>query len=145
MSGVNLRAIRDGLAAQISNGLARHVSVDAYPGTTSVLPNITIESSQPYVTYHETFGDRCLVGIELSLLVVTAAADGRSAWIVMDDLLSPGGSNASSVVHAVEADPTIGGLVGNCWVSIADAAQINADGHVECMLSVHITANQSPT
>jgi hypothetical protein len=140
---INLRLIREAAAAQIAAGIGRRTTGYAYDNTTITLPAVIIRPGAPYVTYHETFGDRCLVGIELEIEVVTSSADDVSAAIAMDDLLSPGLANNSSILEAVEADPTLGGTVGHCWVSEASAPQPDGEGHMSVSLSLHITANKS--
>lgn len=142
---VNLRLIREAAAFQIANGIARQATGYAYDGTTITLPAIIIRPGSPYVTYHESFGDRCLVGVELEIEVITSSADGISAGVAMDDLLSPGLANSSSILEAIEADPTLGGTVGHCWISEASPPQADGEGHMSASLSLHITANKSPS
>ena len=140
---LNLQAIREGLAAQIKVRVARSFNTDGYEGTAGTFPMIVIKPGNPYVTYHESFGDRALAGIELLIEVTTTAADGKSAYVVMDQVLSPGLSNTSSILEAVEADNTIGGLVANVWVSEVSAPTLDEFGHLVAELSCHVLANKS--
>jgi len=140
---VNLQAIREALAAQVRANVAKNINVYAYDVGAGTFPAILVQATNPYVTYHESFGDRALAGIELVLEIVTVSADGASAYLMMDALLSPGLANSASVLEAVEIDPTLGGVVANCWASSVSAPRFDEAGHLVAELQVHVLANKS--
>ena len=141
---VNLQAIREALAAQVRANVAKNINVYAYDTLSSgTFPAINVQATNPYVTYHESFGDRALAGVELVLEIITTSADGLSAHLLMDALLSPGLANSASVLEAVEVDPTLGGVVANCWASSVSAPRLDESGHLVAELQVHVIANKS--
>lgn len=140
---MNLTGIRQALAQQVQTGIARGFTVYPYDTGACFPPCIVIGEDDPYVTYHITSGDRCQIQVELMLEVRLTSADGASARIAMDDVLVPGNSNYASIIEAVERDKTLGGTVGDVWVSQASAPGYNMDGELIAILPIHIIANKS--
>jgi hypothetical protein len=121
---LDLGAIRTALADQINTALAgsgRPANVFAYPPNSPELPAVLIRpriGTGTYVQYHQSFantirGDNALAGIELEIEVRVGGWD-IDADIAMDAYLSTG--VASSIIDAVETDPTLGGTIESCWI-----------------------------
>lgn len=108
--GLTLREIREALAAAIRDGVERETTVLAYRAVSSSFPLIVLEPDSDYVDYWQSFGSSGVAVVRLSVVIVPGRAD-ESARIRLDDFLSAGTGNGSSVVDAVVADPTLGGVV----------------------------------
>lgn len=108
--GLTLREIREALAAAIRDGVERETTVLAYRAASSSFPLIVLEPDGDYVDYWQSFGSSGVAVVRLSVVIVPGRAD-ESARIRLDDFLSAGTGNGSSVVDAVVADPTLGGVV----------------------------------
>jgi len=108
--GLTLREIREALAATIRDGVERETTVLAYRAVSSSFPLIVLEPDSDYVDYWQSFGASGIAVVRLSVVIVPGKAD-ESARIRLDDFLSAGTGNGSSVVDAVVADPTLGGVV----------------------------------
>lgn len=126
MSGLSLQAIREALATQIGDTVARHPSVFAYDPEGRSGHNIVIRPADDYVAYFGTMGPNGLSDI---LLEVDIEVPGRLAdsQIAMDDYLSAGTGNDSSVVDAIHANRTLGGLVDDCVCLTADGPDLTVD------------------
>jgi hypothetical protein len=139
MSGLTLGDIRNALAATITNGVSRQTNVYAYPVGDPKFPAITIEpDSGDYVDYWLTFGAAGLAAVRLVLVLEPGGNDPVSAGIALDDYLSAGTGNGSSVIDAVLADRTLGLAGCDCVITSAtvDATTITA------RLSVSVTVNK---
>lgn len=108
--GLTLREIREALASTIRDGVERETTVLAYRAVSSSFPLIALEPDSDYVDYWQSFGSSGIAVVRLSVVIVPGKAD-ESARIRLDDFLSAGTGNGSSVVDAVVADPTLGGVV----------------------------------
>lgn len=126
---LDLGAIRTALQDQVTaalNASDRPANVYAYPPNSPELPAILIRprsGTGEYVQYHQSFasnirGDNALAGIELEIEVRVGGWD-VDAEIAMDDYLSTG--VAASIIDAVEADPTLGGVIEACWIRAVQA------------------------
>lgn len=126
MSGLTLQAIREALAAQISANLARKPSVFAYDPEGRSGHNIVIRPASNYVAYFGSMGPN---GVSDILLEIDIEVPGRLAdsQIAMDDYLSAGTGNGSSVVDAIHKDRTLGDLVDDCVCLTADGPDLEAD------------------
>lgn len=135
---LDMAAIREALATQIYDRLSgsnRPASVYDYPPDSPELPAVLIRprtGTPEYIQYHQSFsqnvqGDGALAGIELEVEVRVGGWDVDSHR-AMDDYLSTG--TEASVINAIEADPTLGGALENCWVRAvaAPVSVIPADG-----------------
>ncbi len=112
---VSLREIREALAAQIEAYVSR--DVNGYPyGTGGLIGTrcVVIAPAGDYVSYFGTFGEDGLADLRLEVKVIPTNATTIDAQIALDDYLSIGQGNASSVVDAVHSDRTLGGLVEDC-------------------------------
>jgi hypothetical protein len=140
---MNITDIRRALAHQVAVGIGRTFTGYPYDSGACLPPCVVVTAGDPYITYHVTSGDNCIVELELQLEVRCASADQQSAQIVLDDVLTPGRSNGNSIIEAVEADNTLSGTVGNCWVSSASAPFENENGYFVSVLDVHILTNKA--
>ena len=110
--GLTIGTIREALAEQIDNYLERDSNVYARPVGDVQYPAITVGyGTGDFITYWETFGERGISSMRFVLTVETAGMDAESASIALDDYLSVGTGNGSSLVDAVHSDPTLGGVV----------------------------------
>lgn len=109
---LDLRAIHEALAEQIGSYVARPTNVYPFdPGDGArQYPAIVIDPGEPWVTYHETFGDNALQAITFAVrvLIVAAELDQR---IALADYASDGSTATSSIRAAIESDMTFGGTV----------------------------------
>ena len=139
MSGLTLGDIRNALAATITNGVDRQTNVYPYPVGDPKLPCITIEpDTGDYVDYWLTFGSAGLAAVRLVLVLEPGGNDPVSAAIALDDYLSAGTGNGSSVIDAVLADRTLGLAGCDCVIT---SAQVDATT-VTARLSVSVTINK---
>lgn len=107
---LTLRQIRVALADQISNHLARPTNVTAYVETDQY-PLIELRPpAGDFISYFESMGSNGAADFLLDIHIFVAGT-GRSAQEALDDYLSVGEGNTSSVVDAVMSDKTLGGLV----------------------------------
>lgn len=143
MAGLNLQPIREALATQIRNNVVRSPSVFAYDPESRSGHNIVIKPASSYVAYFGTMGPNGLSDI---LLDIDIEVPGRLAdsQIAMDDYLSAGTGNGSSVVDAIHVrdasgNRSLGGLVDDCVCLTADGPNLDADPltarlHVQIMV-----------
>lgn len=126
---LDLGAIRTALQDQVNIALAasdRPANVYAYAPNSPELPAVIIRprlGTGEYVQYHQSFansirGDNALAGIELEIEVRVGGWD-IDAEMAMDAYLSTG--VAASIIDAVEADPTLGGVIESCWIRAVQA------------------------
>lgn len=141
MSGLDLRAIREGLAAQIQTYVTRGTTVHAYDPGDHAGPAIIIRAaSGEYVSYFSTMGGNGYAEVFLTLELDPAATRPADQRRAIDDYLAVGTGNTSSVVDAIHSDRTIGGLVSDVVCLTADIADDSADTdpvavlHVRCIV-----------
>lgn len=114
---LGLQDIREALAGQIRDNIGRQTNVYAYPPMTIAPPAIAVLSPDgaEYVDYWQTFS-RAGIGKVTFTLRIYLAAGYIDAQIALDDYLSVGDGFASSVLDALLAGPTLGGVVQTCHV-----------------------------
>ena len=138
MSGLTISEIRTALAAQIRDNVARDVTVDEYPNTgTTRYPRTTVDYAEDFVDYWVTFGSAGVAAIRFVLRLEVGSSVGREDVAKrMDDFLSAGTGNGSSIVDALYADNTLGlaGCTANLQTATVDPASLTAELAVE----VHI-------
>ena len=126
---LSLSAIRDALADQINDALqvsSRAANVYPYPPDSPELHAVLIRpraGSGEYVQFHQSFssnvqGDGALAGILLEIEVRAGGSDIDAAR-AMDDYLST--ATDCSIINAVEADRTLGGVIEDCWIRAVSA------------------------
>lgn len=135
--GLDIGPIRQALADQIQNNIDRRTNVYRY-STAWALPAVTIEPSDPFVSVFETMGPDGQSDIELDVCIYAVAAVLDDAEMAIDDYLSIGNGNNSSVVDAIHADLTLGGLVESCKCLTVGAPTVLATGVVQVRLHVQI-------
>lgn len=135
--GADIGAIRQALVDQIRNNLDRATNVYRYQ-TAWALPAVTIEPSDPYISVYETFGPNGLSDIEWDVCVNVTAAELDDAEAAMDDYLSIGSGNNSSVVDAIHADVSLAGLVESCRCLTVGAPTVLPVGVLQARLHVQI-------
>lgn len=139
MSGLTLTEIREALAATIRAGIDRQTNVYAYPVGDPKLPCITVEpDTGDYVDYWVSFGAGGLAAVRLALVLEPGGNDPVSAGMRLDDYLSAGTGNGSSVIDAVLADRTLGLAGCDCIVT---SVSVDADA-ITARLSVSVTINK---
>jgi hypothetical protein len=121
MSGLVLRGIHVALADQIRAGIDRQTNVYEFPNGSYNPPSVTVHSDPSgYISYWGTFGPNGDADILLRLKIEVDAGDLASVCIKIADYLSVGTDNGSSIVDAVMADRTLGGVVGDCVILTAE-------------------------
>jgi hypothetical protein len=113
VSGLQLTPLREAIAAQIKLYIQRDANVFPYQ-VGDDFPLIEIRYPDgTYVDYTNTFGATGISEVHLDV-VITCKGSGDDAQRVLDDYLSMGDGNGSSVVEAICADKTFGGLAETC-------------------------------
>ena len=121
MAGLILADIHNALADQIRVGIDRQTNVYPFPNGSYNTPAVTVHSDPSgYISYWGTFGPNGDADILLRLKIEVDAADVESMCIKIADYLSVGTGNDSSIVDAVMADRTLGGVVGDCVILTAE-------------------------
>lgn len=133
---LTLKAIREALATQIKDNVARSPTVYAYDPESRAQPCITIIPSSEYITF-TTMGVNwsAFANFDLRVEVPGRLADSQ---IAMDDYISAGTGNTSSIIDAIHG--TLGGLVEDCIVTSVDGPDLTVDPltavvHVQVMTS----------
>jgi hypothetical protein len=112
MAGLSLQAIHEALADQIRAGIDRQTSVSAFPDGSTVFPSVTVHSDPgQYLNPYSTLGLSGTADISVRLKIEVDAVDIESACIKIADYLSMGSGNESSILDAILADETLGGLI----------------------------------
>lgn len=120
---LTLSAIREALAAQLRTETARQVTVYAYKPPTMSYPCLALVAGEgDYVTYTETFDAVATVNLVIEVHISSLKIDEQ---VALDDFLSAGSANLSSIVRAVNADRTLGGVVEMCFVRGARGPTLN--------------------
>lgn len=146
---LDIKAITSALADQIDANTSRSLACySLQPPTVPQFPCAIVRTGEPLVAYHETFGPGVgvLVQISLEVLLMAQGATDIDSQIVIFDLLSSGTGKTSSVIDAIEADRTLGGLVADCFVERASglarvASETGADA-ISSTLTVTIRARR---
>jgi hypothetical protein len=120
MAGLILADIHNALADQIRAGIDRQTNVSAFPDGSTIFPSVTIHTAADYISYWGTFGPNGDADVQLRIVIEVDAGDLTSICLKIADYLSVGTGNESSVVDAVMADQTLGGVVGDCVVLTAE-------------------------
>lgn len=128
MSGLTIRAVREAIAEQLAKNLDRETNVYPYMQDAPQYPCVMVlPATGDAVSYFKTFSSVGLAELRLDLHIYTTSADPVSAQIAIDDYLSAGGANQSSVLDAILADMTLGGAVETCVPLTAIYGPLGAD------------------
>jgi hypothetical protein len=133
VSGLNIEAIRKALAAQIRANINRETNVSEYFLSAPPYPSIQVVPPGGEAIAHRTsFNDGRTGLVRFSIMVWTASADDISGQKALDDYLSAGGDNQSSLWDALWANSTtegritLGGLVND--INIGPATYLPPEG-----------------
>jgi len=126
---LELAAIRTALVDKIRATVARDVNVYPYPLQNPNLPSVTVTAggSGGYIDYQVTSGTSPVCDVYFTVTVVATAADEVSPQIVVDDLLSAGTGQGSSLIDALIADRTLGAVVQNLHIGTASTPRTQVD------------------
>jgi hypothetical protein len=115
---LDLVAIRRAVADQIQRSVGRTVNVyGGYVPDTLNLPAVVVYPDTEYVNYEETFGSSGLAEVQLRLRVFIPPGPGVDGQQVLDEFLSAGAGHPNSLLDAVNAGRTFGGVVANSVVN----------------------------
>jgi hypothetical protein len=107
---LTLSDIREAIGAQLRANLEKQTNVYVYDEGSDV-PSVSLTLDAPPI-YYESFGPpRQLEAVTFLVTVTPGASDRKSAVITLDKYMSSGTGNGSSVIDALDADPTFGGVV----------------------------------
>lgn len=137
MSGLTLSEIREALATTIRNGINRQTTVYAYPVETPAVPCVTIEPDGDFVDYWQSFGSAGLATVRLVLVLEPGGSDLPSSGRALDDYLSAGTGNGSSIIDAVLTGRTLGLTGCDCVLTSATVDPDTATARLS--VTVHIT------
>ena len=114
---LDLAAIREALVQQIVNGVGRGLTGFAYFPDSPPLPCVGVLPGDPYVDVQTTMGSGPHVTVNLDVRVLVPSGDGISGQRVLDELLSAGTGEGSSIVDAIESDRTVNGTAATSVVT----------------------------
>lgn len=119
---LDVEAIHEALANQIAAGIARgngasqSITVRPYPFSDADLPRIEIHPGNPWLVYFGTFGAAGISDVNVTVVVELETANGATWLGQASDLLNAGTGETNSIVDAIVADVTLGGVVQTCVV-----------------------------
>lgn len=135
---LDLQAIRTALKLRLNTALGDACDVYANVPDDPQVPYIGImPDPSGYVSYYETFGTQGLADVRL-ILVIDAGTRTIDAQIALDDYLGIG--TPRSIVSAIEADRTLGGVVQSCVALKADGPSF--EGGLIARIPVEILAKK---
>lgn len=109
MAGLTIKDIRDAVGAQLRANLDRAINIDV-DGEGKPAPVIRLRLDSPPVEYWGTFGSAGLAAVNF-VLEIDPAGNDQSAVRRLDEYLSAGTDNGSSVIDALMSDTSLGGIV----------------------------------
>lgn len=144
MAGLTITPIREALKAQLNSVLSgRESDVKAYRvNGAKAYPRITIEADAgDYIDYWVTGTSVGLATVRFVLVVEAgplndAGVADESARRRLDDFLSVGTGNASSIIDAVMSDATLDGVVETCHIPRAEVDDATATARLP--IEVHV-------
>lgn len=129
MAGFTLSEIRTALADQLVANIDREINVRKYPGMEGGSPSIIIDyDGEEAISHWQTYGASGLSGVDFVLWVDLGGADPESHGIALDDFLSSGSVNGSSIAEALMSDTSLG-LTG-CLVRIGTRGASGGMGRI---------------
>lgn len=139
MAGLTLQTIREALADQLRDALsAGGRKTNVYPyRTNGTTPSITIDPAADYLDYFVTFGAAGLSTVRLTLEIIPASTEAKSAGIALDDYLSAGTDNPASIMDALYADTSLGGVAETLQVTglTVDPLEVTASMELEITIA----------
>jgi hypothetical protein len=135
--GLTIAVIRKALADQIRQNMQRDFTVRPYPPRSSG-PSITVVAANDFLDYWVTYSAAGLARVRLDLIIDPAGSDIESSHRRLDDVLSAGAGNGSSVIDALMVDTTLGGVV-----DVAHIQSVSVDTEtITAVASVEIHVNK---
>ena len=118
MTTRDVQAIHEALANVVRAGIATagDFTIKAYPST-SPTPAIEVWPDTNYVDPFGVSGPDQTGDVLLMIRVFLSAANIESEWLAVCRLLSSGAGHDSSIFDALDAAPTLGGVVDGLYVS----------------------------
>lgn len=135
-----ITAVRTALAAQISAQVAGLRAIATVPPQVSPPAAVVRPARDSVIEYKMTFDGAADMFFEVVLLVATGS--DRTGQADLDAYLSP--TSSSSVYLAVQADPTLGGVVASAEVVRAQGYGYIEWGGVEFLGSTLLVEVMSP-
>lgn len=136
MSGFTVASIREALAAQLRANLDRETNVSVR-GEPKPPPCITIDfSPSDYILYDRSFQNTS-IDVEFELMIDANGSDLQSNTLRIDDYLSAGLGNNSSVVDAIDADNQLGGAVEDCHAVSARVDRLTGLAYMRVVVMGH--------
>lgn len=121
---LDLVAIHEALAGQIDAAVIDAHIYAHVPGA-PLFPFIAIAGDVEYVNYWGTFSDGGNKPVRLTVVVGVAKGPGPEAQRTLDEFLSSGaGYESTSIVDAIHADKTLGGVIDDCVVRGASGPRL---------------------
>ena len=120
--GCDLKRIHQALADQVRARINADVEVYAWPQRTPANKSVTVYpgASGPYVDYFGTMGANGMAAMSVELVVEFVSIDDESEFSLLSELLSVGTGAEASIVDAVHADVSLGGLVQSATILTVD-------------------------
>jgi hypothetical protein len=139
VSGFTLSQIREALAEKIG-GVSAEANVEVYPSEVDPPPppSLVIHAADDYIDYWVTFGSTGLAAVRFEI-VFTPGGEGNeyaSRWMLLDQFLSAGTGNASSVIDRIMEDPTLG--LSGCNAHVTDLSVDRDTVTATLTVEVHI-------
>lgn len=124
MSGLTLSEIRAAIGTQLRDNIDRQTNIDVdSEGKPAPVLRLFLQQSDP-IDYWGTFGSTGIAEARFDLVIDPGNVD-QSAVIRLDEYLSVGTGNTSSVIDALMEDVTLGGAVQTCRINSSQYDQEN--------------------
>lgn len=133
---MNLAEIRQAVADSVADvaGVRPYAYVPDFKAAGQADVVVVDADDSGYIdSYQEAFRNG-LAMVKLRLTVYVQASSDRTASIRMDELLSSGTGESRSLIDAVMADVTLGGLSGGVCVDRADAPRFETVGEARMLV-----------
>ena len=144
MSGLTISEIRAALADQIRNNIKRDTNVYAYAHGDYQYPAITVDYGSQFIQFFRTYSADGLSLLRFAVRVETSGLDKESAAIALDDYLSAGTGNGSSLADAIMSDRYLGfGETAGVSVQVTDLEVDPVTTTAEFTVEVHIAKNNA--
>lgn len=134
-------AIRQALATQIHAQIPSLRSAPVVPGQVSPPVAVVRPSRSVVIEYEQSFGPGAM-NVYFDVVLLAAAGSDRASQNLLDSFLATSGS--TSVYAAVQADPTLGGIVSYAAVTRAQGYGMMEWAAVEYLSSTLIVEVGNP-
>jgi hypothetical protein len=147
-----LSDIRNAVADRIkASGIDSSVAVFAYPPRDFPLPAaIILPADGTYHEYHGTFGDLRLQEVRLIVrIIVPEGGSPQSAGELMDEFLSSGSAESSSLADAITGTATVGDATADLFAdraenwTMGDMVRSQTTPVVSCDIPVRVALKRS--